>query len=58
MTKLKAPENGAPVQWRGKIYEVRRDGSIQVPDALAAALLAHGFAPWPESELRPAKRPE
>lgn len=46
MAKLKAPENGAPVHWRGKIYEIRRDGSVQVPDEAAAALLPHGFTPW------------
>jgi hypothetical protein len=56
MTRLKPPENGAPVQWRGKIYEIRRDGSVLVPDELARALLAHGFVPWPESEPRPSKQ--
>ncbi len=25
MAKLKAPEHGAPVYWRGKVYEIRRD---------------------------------
>ena len=55
MAKLRAPENGAPVHWRGRIYEIRRDGSVQVPDEAAAALLAHGFTPWP-SDPPAAKR--
>ena len=47
MAKLRAPENGAPVHRRGKVYEIRPDGSVQVPDDAAARLLAHGFTPWP-----------
>ncbi len=54
MAKLKAPENGAAVHWRGKVYEIRRDGSVVVPDEAVAALLAHGFAPWPRGETPPA----
>ncbi len=55
MAKLKAPENGAPVHWRDKVYDIRRDGSIEVPEDLAKALIAHGFVPWPEP-VRPGKR--
>jgi len=55
MAKLKAPENGAPVHWRDKVYDIRRDGSIEVPGDLAEALIAHGFVPWPEP-VRPGKR--
>ena len=47
MAKLRAPVNGAPVHWRGKIYEIRPDGSVQVPDEAVPPLLAHGFTPWP-----------
>ena len=47
MAKLRAPANGAPVHWRGKVYEIRPDGSVQVPDEAVAPLLAHGFTPWP-----------
>lgn len=47
MTKLKAPENGAAVHWRGKVYEIQRDGSVHVPDGATDALRAHGFLPWP-----------
>lgn len=50
MAKLRAPANGAPVHWRGKVYEIRQDGSVQVPDEAAAPLLAHGFTPWPAGE--------
>jgi len=56
MAKLKAPEHGAPVHWRGKIYEIRRDSSVQVPDEAAAALLAHGFTLWPGGETPPAAK--
>jgi hypothetical protein len=58
MAKLRAPANGAPVHWRGKIYEIRADGSVQVPDEAAAALLAHGFTPWPGDDLPRARRRE
>ncbi len=56
MAKLKAPENGAPVHWQGKIYPIRRDGSVEVPDAAAEALLAHGFTPWPDAEAETSSR--
>jgi hypothetical protein len=51
MAKLRAPANGAPVHWRGKVYEIRRDGSVQVPDEAVTPLLAHGFMPWPAGEI-------
>ena len=56
MAKLKAPENGAPVHWRGKVYDIRRDGSVVVPDEAVAALRAHGFTPWRETEAAQTKR--
>ncbi len=46
MTKLKAPEKAAPVHWRGKVYDIRRDGSVVVPNEAAEALAGHGFTPW------------
>ena len=58
MAKLKAPENGGPVHWRGKVYEIRRDGSVRVPDEAVPTLLSHGFMPWPESEVSPARKRE
>lgn len=56
MAKLRAPDNGAPVHWRGKVYEIHRDRSVQVPDEAAAALLAHGFTPWPAGDASPAHK--
>ncbi len=47
MAKLKAPEAAAPVYWRGEVYKIRGDGSVDVPDEASEALLAHGFLPWP-----------
>ena len=56
MAKLKAPENGGPVHWRGKVYNIRRDGSVVVPDEATDALLAHGFTPWREEDAAQPKR--
>ena len=56
MAKLRPPENGAAVHWRGKVYDIRRDGSVVVPDEAADALHAHGFAPWRGGDAAPAKR--
>jgi len=56
MTKLKAPQNAGPVHWRGKVYDIRRDGSAVVPDEAAVALRAHGFMPWRETDAARTKR--
>ncbi len=56
MTKLKALERASPVHWRGRIYDIRRDGSVVVPDEAADALLAHGFTPWRAGDAAPDQR--
>jgi hypothetical protein len=44
--KLRAPDGCTSVSHDGRTYSVAADGSLEVEDPIAAALAAHGFAPW------------
>lgn len=44
--KLRAPDGCTSVSHDGRSYGVAADGSLEVEESVAAALAAHGFAPW------------
>jgi hypothetical protein len=44
--KLRAPDGCTSVSHDGRSYCVEADGSLEVEESVAAALTAHGFAPW------------
>jgi hypothetical protein len=42
-TRMQAPEDATSFSHEGEEYEVGEDGTVEVPDAIAAALVPHGF---------------
>jgi len=51
--KLRAPSDCASICHDGQIFVVEADGSIDVPEAMAASLAAHGFTPWDKTAHMP-----
>lgn len=51
--KLRAPADCASICHDGQIFIVEDDGSIEVSDAIAATLAAHGFTPWEKGASMP-----
>ncbi len=51
--KLRAPADCASICHDGQIFIVEDDGSIEVSDAIAATLAAHGFTPWEKGTRMP-----
>lgn len=42
-TRMQAPEDCTSFSHDGEEYEIGDDGTVEVPDAIAAELTSHGF---------------